>query len=360
MRKTLTDSLHYTEEEVNDMEPQIAAIVIEKGLPRPRAGMPIAWRKSFRRRESASRGPSSRALAAIRGVAAGPVAVFSSTAAVLRRVALPVAAVAVVAYGVTYAAPLLLPAWQRAMDLFARDRPHATNERSSSSSTGGGSGSSSYWGGETDLGDGRAARGGGRKERHSNDPEHKGKSNVRDADELMAYDDDAAFEGLLQHQEKHGAAASSTLLDDEFPADLEQLEELEQEWAAAASKASFRGGSGAGKALADLEDHFQLGTRGNKQQQTAGKQEHSLFWWGGSGKKQQEEGDSPLQPWEEPVQEQAKGKGKRGGRKGKKGEAKQDERQGGESWLDRKLSSALGLGGGAGSSSSGARGGGRQ
>lgn len=30
MRKTLTNSLHYTDEEVNDMEPQIAAVVVSK------------------------------------------------------------------------------------------------------------------------------------------------------------------------------------------------------------------------------------------------------------------------------------------------------------------------------------------
>ncbi|CAM9476356.1 unnamed protein product [Chrysoparadoxa australica] len=48
MRKILVDELNYLNEEVDDMEPQIAATVIEKGLPRPRSGMPMAWRRSIR------------------------------------------------------------------------------------------------------------------------------------------------------------------------------------------------------------------------------------------------------------------------------------------------------------------------
>ncbi|CAM9699480.1 unnamed protein product [Phaeothamnion confervicola] len=51
MRRVLTEELGYLPEEVDDMEPQIAAVVIERELPRPRTGMPIAWRKSFSGKE---------------------------------------------------------------------------------------------------------------------------------------------------------------------------------------------------------------------------------------------------------------------------------------------------------------------
>ncbi|CAN0425255.1 unnamed protein product, partial [Laminaria digitata] len=38
MRKVLVEELDYLPDEVDDMDPQIAAVVIEKSLPRPRAG----------------------------------------------------------------------------------------------------------------------------------------------------------------------------------------------------------------------------------------------------------------------------------------------------------------------------------
>lgn len=36
--QVLVDELDYLPDEVDDMDPQIAAVVIEKSLPRPRAG----------------------------------------------------------------------------------------------------------------------------------------------------------------------------------------------------------------------------------------------------------------------------------------------------------------------------------
>jgi len=45
MRRVLEDELGYTTDEVDAMEPQIAAVVIERGLARPAAGMPKSWRK---------------------------------------------------------------------------------------------------------------------------------------------------------------------------------------------------------------------------------------------------------------------------------------------------------------------------
>jgi hypothetical protein len=45
MRRVLEDELGYLREEVNVMEPQIATVVIERGLARPSNGMPISWRK---------------------------------------------------------------------------------------------------------------------------------------------------------------------------------------------------------------------------------------------------------------------------------------------------------------------------
>lgn len=38
VEQVLVDELDYLAEEVDDMDPQIAAVVIEKSLPRPRAG----------------------------------------------------------------------------------------------------------------------------------------------------------------------------------------------------------------------------------------------------------------------------------------------------------------------------------
>ena len=45
MRRVLEDELGYGTDEVDVMEPQIAAVVIERGLARPAAGMPKSWRK---------------------------------------------------------------------------------------------------------------------------------------------------------------------------------------------------------------------------------------------------------------------------------------------------------------------------
>jgi hypothetical protein len=48
MKNTLINDLKYTEIEVERMEPEIARVVIEKGLKRPMSGMPISWDRSFR------------------------------------------------------------------------------------------------------------------------------------------------------------------------------------------------------------------------------------------------------------------------------------------------------------------------
>lgn len=45
MRRVLEDELNYLSDEVDIMDPQIAAIVIERGLSRPSAGMPKKWIK---------------------------------------------------------------------------------------------------------------------------------------------------------------------------------------------------------------------------------------------------------------------------------------------------------------------------
>ena len=46
MRQVLTEELGYLSSEVDMIEPQIAAVVIERGLARPSAGMPASWRKT--------------------------------------------------------------------------------------------------------------------------------------------------------------------------------------------------------------------------------------------------------------------------------------------------------------------------
>ena len=43
MRRVLEDDLNYHEEEIDMMDPQIASVVIERGLARPLTGMPKSW-----------------------------------------------------------------------------------------------------------------------------------------------------------------------------------------------------------------------------------------------------------------------------------------------------------------------------
>lgn len=46
MRRVLTEELNYLSSEVDMIEPQIASVVIERGLARPAAGMPASWKKT--------------------------------------------------------------------------------------------------------------------------------------------------------------------------------------------------------------------------------------------------------------------------------------------------------------------------
>ena len=45
MRRVLEDELNYLPEEVDVMDPQIAKVVIERGLSRPMKGMPATWKR---------------------------------------------------------------------------------------------------------------------------------------------------------------------------------------------------------------------------------------------------------------------------------------------------------------------------
>lgn len=56
MRRVLEEELGYLREEVNIMEPQIAAVVIERGLARPSNGMPISWRKEAGSKKGTKKG----------------------------------------------------------------------------------------------------------------------------------------------------------------------------------------------------------------------------------------------------------------------------------------------------------------
>ncbi|CAM9411037.1 unnamed protein product, partial [Ascophyllum nodosum] len=81
MRKVLVEELGYLNDEVDDMDPQIAAVVIEKSLPRPRAGMPIVWRRTIRRQGNASTNPLAaiaRAFRRVAGVTVDGVAVVAA------------------------------------------------------------------------------------------------------------------------------------------------------------------------------------------------------------------------------------------------------------------------------------------
>lgn len=46
MRKILHNDLGYLQEEIDDMEPQIGAVLIERNLSRPYNGMPSSWRRA--------------------------------------------------------------------------------------------------------------------------------------------------------------------------------------------------------------------------------------------------------------------------------------------------------------------------
>ena len=47
MKKALVEELHYLPEEVEAMMPDVAAVVINKHLERPKRGMPPEWRRDF-------------------------------------------------------------------------------------------------------------------------------------------------------------------------------------------------------------------------------------------------------------------------------------------------------------------------
>eukprot|EP01041_Mallomonas_annulata_P004842 gene4842-9646_t len=51
MRRVLTDDLGYMDSEVESMAPEVAAVVIERGLQRPSNGMPASWRRKRHRGE---------------------------------------------------------------------------------------------------------------------------------------------------------------------------------------------------------------------------------------------------------------------------------------------------------------------
>jgi len=60
MRRALVEDLGYSQEEVDGMEPQIAAVVIERGLTRPANGMPESWRRPVGGNETKGRGQGKR------------------------------------------------------------------------------------------------------------------------------------------------------------------------------------------------------------------------------------------------------------------------------------------------------------
>eukprot|EP01031_Cornospumella_fuschlensis_P038059 gene38059-46242_t len=76
MRHVLVDDLGYLPSEVDEMEPQIAAVVIERKLGRPSNGMPASWRrpeaattynkKALRRIQSTLKNSASRVLGFVR------------------------------------------------------------------------------------------------------------------------------------------------------------------------------------------------------------------------------------------------------------------------------------------------------
>lgn len=48
MKKILIDNLQYLPDEVEELEPQIAAFLIDKNLPRPLKGVPPSWKRTIR------------------------------------------------------------------------------------------------------------------------------------------------------------------------------------------------------------------------------------------------------------------------------------------------------------------------
>ena len=68
MRQVLTEELGYLPSEIDMIEPQIAAVVIERGLARPSAGMPASWRKTNVARAVVRRRPGSKGIPSISNI----------------------------------------------------------------------------------------------------------------------------------------------------------------------------------------------------------------------------------------------------------------------------------------------------
>jgi len=72
MKKVLREELHYEGEEVEAMMPDVAAVVINKHLERPKRGMPPEWRKDFHLRQRGWKGVQASLKHALRRVVEEP------------------------------------------------------------------------------------------------------------------------------------------------------------------------------------------------------------------------------------------------------------------------------------------------
>ena len=107
MRRVLEDDLNYHEEEIDMMDPQIASVVIERGLARPLTGMPKSWYKIL---------PSKPILSGLRESVTAGSANFNRVINFTIHKILPFA---IPAAGFVYAAPKLFQLLMRSYSLIA-------------------------------------------------------------------------------------------------------------------------------------------------------------------------------------------------------------------------------------------------
>ena len=129
MRKTLVEELGYLNNEVNEMDPQIAAVLLEKRLPRPMNGMPASWKRpagtpgsfllNFR--------PLTNLFARVASILKGFTSTVASGIPDVLPFALPVAAVAILVSFVPQTLPALFAGLSQQTKVFKRKAKAAKN-----------------------------------------------------------------------------------------------------------------------------------------------------------------------------------------------------------------------------------------
>jgi len=128
MRKTLVEELGYLNNEVNEMDPQIAAVLLEKRLPRPMNGMPASWKRpAGSYRNFLSFQPLTSLFSRVANFLKGVTSSISSGIPEVLPFALPVAAVAILVSFVPQTLPALVAGLSQQTQVFKRKAKAAKN-----------------------------------------------------------------------------------------------------------------------------------------------------------------------------------------------------------------------------------------